>query len=128
MIIYTLFVLLVAIFRLLRISQKMTGQIINLYETLYQIVSMNQSNKDNKGAVQLSFHPSCKEINELHLTFNRVAKTINLATQSIMDQQGDEKLAQALMSYSEAYHIFGEFDKDHKERGVCLANIGSIMY
>ena len=32
------------------------------------------------------------------------------------------------MSYSEAYHIFGEFDKDHKERGVCLANIGSIMY
>ena len=31
------------------------------------------------------------------------------------------------MSYADAYHIYNEFDVDHSQKGVCLANIGSIM-
>jgi len=51
----------------------------------------------------------------LHLTFNRVARTINLATQSMSDQTVEDELAQAesLLSYADAYHIYGEFDEHH---------------
>ena len=33
-----------------------------------------------------------------------------------------------MLSYAEALHIFKKFDEDHAEKGVCLANIGSIMF
>lgn len=33
----------------------------------------------------------------------------------------------ALLSYADAYHIYSEFDENHSQKGVCLANIGSIM-
>lgn len=68
------------ILRVKRLAVKMTAQIINLYETLYQIAS---DSKRKEGAVELSFKRSCKELNELQLTFNRVARTINLATKSM---------------------------------------------
>jgi len=76
--------------------------------------------------VELSFKHSSKELNELHLTFNRVVRTINLATLKIQNQTEEEQ-AQALLNYADAYHIYDEFDRNHSQKGVCLANIGSIM-
>jgi tetratricopeptide (TPR) repeat protein len=32
-----------------------------------------------------------------------------------------------MLSYADAYHIYGEFDEHHSQKGVCMANIGSIM-
>jgi len=64
----------------------MTAQIIYLYETLYQISNDNK----RKGAVELSYKDSSKELNELHLTFNRVARTMALATQSMAVQESEE--------------------------------------
>ena len=61
------------------------------------------------------------------MTFNRVARTMALATQSMAVQESEEKQAQALLSYADAYHIYTEFDVNHKQKGVCLTNIGSIM-
>ena len=63
----------------------------------------------------------------MHLTFNKAAKTMHLASQSVNDQAGDEGLAQALLNYADAFKIFDEFDKNHKHKGVCLANVGSIL-
>ena len=63
------------------------------------------------------------EINELQLNFNKVAKTLSLAGSSIDNKENEA----ALLNYSEAYHIFGEFSPDHSQRGVCLMNIGAIM-
>ena len=73
--------IILAVTRVKRLSIKMTAQIIYLYETLYQI----SSDRKRKGAVELSFKQSSKELNELHLTFNKVARTINLATQSMSE-------------------------------------------
>ena len=77
---------ILGILRAKRIANKTTSQIIHLYETLYQIADDTK----RKGAVELSYKPSCKEINELHLTFNRVARTINLASSSITQQVTEE--------------------------------------
>ena len=38
----------------------------------------------------------------------------------------DEKSENALLNYSEAYDIFRKF-KDEQHKGICLANIGTIM-
>ena len=35
--------------------------------------------------------------------------------------------ADAVLSYAESLHTFKNFDEDHPEKGVCLANLGSIM-
>jgi hypothetical protein len=75
-------IIILGIIRVKRFAHKITAQIIHLYETLYQIAS----HRKTKGAVELSFTQTSKELNELHLTFNRVARTINLATQSMSDQ------------------------------------------
>ena len=32
-----------------------------------------------------------------------------------------------MLSFADTYYIFNSFDENHKEKGVCLANIGSIM-
>ena len=32
-----------------------------------------------------------------------------------------------MLSFADAYHIFTNLDENHIEKGVCLANIGSIM-
>ena len=119
----TTLLIILGVMRVKRLSKKMTAQIIYLYETLYQI----SNDHKRKGAVELSYKDSSKELNELHLTFNRVARTINLATQSMAVQESEEKQAQALLSYADAYHIYHEFDENHKQKGVCLTNIGSIM-
>jgi len=70
----TAILIVLGVLRVKRLAYKMTAQIIFLYETLYQIAS----DRKRKGAVELSFKHTCKELNELHLTFNRVARTINL--------------------------------------------------
>ena len=38
----------------------------------------------------------------------------------------DEKSEKALLNYSEAYDIFRKFN-DEQHKGICLANIGTIM-
>ncbi len=92
-------------------------QIVRLFETLEKITL----NKTQNTAV-LSFKKSSKELNELSLTFNKVAKTIQIATISL--EEGEE--AQALLNYHEAFNIFSDF-KNLREQGVCLNNIGSIF-
>lgn len=79
--IFILFLLIfvgLGIWRIKRLAYKMTNQIIVLYETLYTI---SKSRKTKRGEMlELSFNLSSKELNELHLTFNAVARTLNLAT------------------------------------------------
>ena len=75
------------------------------------------------GTVELIFKPSCLELNELQINFNKVIKTISLATSS----NKNEKIETAILNYAEAFKIFGEYDPDHDQRDVCLSNIGSIM-
>ena len=85
----TLGFVILGLMRVRVLARKMTLQIINLYETLYEIAS----ERKRDGAVELSFKESSKELNELHLTFNRVARTINLASQSMMAQLTEEQQA-----------------------------------
>ena len=71
----------------------------------------------------LSFRFQSYEINQLHSTFNNVAKTILLAADS---KKKNENKNKALLNYSEAYGIFETFD-DAKHKAICLSNIGAIM-
>ena len=77
---------ILGILRARRIAMKMTSQIIHLYETLYQIAENKKQNNDFK----LNYKPSCEEINELHLTFNRVATIIKVASSGISQQVTEE--------------------------------------
>lgn len=102
--------IIIGVMRVKRLAIKMTAQIIHLYETLYQIAS----DRTRKGAVELSFKHTSKELNELHLTFNKVARTINLASLTMKDTIEDEHaLAQSLLGYADAYHIYHEYDTEH---------------
>ena len=73
----TVLLIILGVMRVRRLAFKMTAQIIHLYETLYQIANDSQR---KEGAVELSFKATSKELNELNLTFNRVARTLKLAT------------------------------------------------
>ena len=42
-------------------------------------------------------------------------------------QMTDDERAQALLSYSDALYIYHDFDKKHKQKEVCYANIGEVM-
>ena len=106
----TTILIIFGVMRVKRLAVKMTAQIIHLYEMLYQIAT---DSKRSQGAVVLSYKDTSKELNMLNLTFNRVARTINLATESMSKHQTEEAQAQALLSYSDAYHIYDEFDKNH---------------
>ena len=33
---------------------------------------------------------------------------------------------EAMLGYADAYLIYNEFDRNHSQKGVCLANMGSI--
>ena len=100
-------------------AKRMTKQIIYLYETLEEVVKKRKPGTP----FSLTYHKSSKELNELHLTFNQVANTLSLATDSLA--HGEE--TNALLNYSKLYCEFGEFDENHKHRGTCMSNIGSIM-
>ena len=83
----TLGLIILGFFRVRRLAYKMTASIINLYETLHEI---SGARKGMKGAVELSYKSTSKELNELHLTFNRVARTINLASKSMATKMTEE--------------------------------------
>ena len=85
-------------------SEKITRGIITLYETLEDI----QNQKDGTAKTVLSFKKSALELNELHLTFNKVARTTMLTSGKNSDETEKE-----LLNYSEALLIFKEF-KDEK--------------
>ena len=102
-----------------RRAQRITKQIIYLYETLEEVVNKREKGKH----FQLTYQKSALELNQLHLTFNQVASTLDQAT--VSSSQGQSK--DALLNFSKLYSEFGQFDKNHKHRGVCVANIGSIM-
>ena len=74
-------------------------------------------------SVALSFRPSNAEINELHLTFNKVAKTMDLAR--LQGRKGQED--QALLNFSEGYNIFEDFN-NIRAMGICMSNIGAIHF
>ena len=62
---------------MIKISNKLTEEVILLFETLEEILDQYAES----GNMELSFRSTCKELNELHLTFNQVTKTINIANQ-----------------------------------------------
>ena len=70
----------------------------------------------------LFFKKSSKELNELSRTFNKVAKTIQIARNAL--DVGED--AQAMLNYHEAFNIFSDF-KNLREQGVCFNNIGAIF-
>ena len=88
--IITVLLIIAAVWRVKRLAFKMTANIISLYETLYEI---NIERKGKKGAVELSYKETSKELNELHLTFNRVARTINLASETMKEKLTEEQQA-----------------------------------
>ena len=92
---------LVGIFAVKRTSDQITRGIIHLYETLKEIADQK---KEQKTSV-LSFKKSALELNELHRTFNKIAKTMMLASSGMKENK--EK---AMLNYCEAYHIFKEFN------------------
>ena len=96
----------------------MTNQIVFLFETLEDILINNTKGGKIDG---LTYKASNEELNELHLTFNNVAKAMSIAHGTV--KEGEEP--QALLNYSEAYHIFRKH-KNMRHMGVCLSNIGSL--
>ena len=113
---FTILLIVIGQDRARSISDKMTKQVITLYENLVQI-----SSKGHKGSLTLSYVPACAEMNELNLTYNQFAKIISLAT--TFEKHNSEK---ALLNYFEALGIFADFE-DYNQQGKCLTNIGALM-
>ena len=109
--------LIVGLIRIKTISRKMMKQVVFLLESCETILL---SRKGSKSA-GLTFKPSTAELNELHLTFNKVAKTISIASTKV--EEGEE--AQAMLNFNEAYHIFKDF-KNERQMSVCVSNIGAL--
>ena len=103
----TVIMSLLLIFRIKEIARKMTHKIIWVYETLEGVLAQHRADKSNK--IQLVYKASSMEINELQLNFNKVATTLSLADRTIDNKENEA----ALLNYSEAYRIFGEFSEDH---------------
>lgn len=76
--------------------------------------------KQGRGGV-LNYRPASREVNELHLTFNKMARTM-------MNTFDDEKCSEekALLNLADTYNVFEEF-KNPREQAVCITNIGAIM-
>ena len=81
--------------------KKMTRQIINFYETMEDILLIDGTKK-----VDLTYSASCAELNELQLAFNKFAKAINIANETV--KEGSEY--RAMLDYAEAYYIFSDFE------------------
>ena len=96
----------------------MTRQLIDFYETIEDIVKSDATKK-----VDLTYKASCEELNELQLTFNKVAKTINITNKVV--KEGEEY--HAILDYAEAYHIFEDFE-NQRQMGICLSNIAAIRF
>ena len=84
------------------VGKKMTRQIVNLYESLHYMV--NTSKKGGRGGV-LTYRPASAEVNELHLTFNKMAKTMMNSFEG--EKCSEEK---ALLNLADTYNVFGEFE------------------
>ena len=54
-------------------------------------------------------------------------KQLDDKAKEVAELKTEEQRAVALLSYADAYHIYNNFDENHKQKGVCLANIGSVM-
>ena len=69
----------------------------------------------------MTYKAASAEVNELHLTFNKVAKTM-------MNKFDGEKCSEEkmLLNLADTYNVFDEFG-NAREQSVCLANIGGIM-
>ena len=68
----------------------------------------------------LTYKARNHELNELHRSFNSVAKTMMIA-----HDQGDD-IEMALLNYSDAYFI-EQYEQDESHKGICLSNIGMLM-
>ena len=71
--------------------------------------------------MKLTFKPSAAELNDLHLTFNKVARTINISNTKV--KEGEE--AKAMLNYYEAYHIFKDLHNE-RQMSVCISNIAGL--
>ena len=110
------FIFLVAgLIRIKTIAKKSTKHVIYLLESCENILRSGSSN------IKLTFKPSAAEINELQLTFNKVAKTINIANTQV--KEGEE--GKAMLNFNEAYQIFKDFGNE-RQMSVCNSNIGSL--
>ena len=123
---FTVFFIFISMCRVGKLAYKITQNIIQLYETLYEVQVRRNGNEG--GVIELSYKASSRELNDLQNTFNKIVKTTNIADATMHDKMTEEKQSQALLSYGDAMHIFKDFNESHSNQGVCLANIGSIMY
>ena len=115
----TLFFILTSGYCVYGKSARVTKSIIHLLETLEDMQS-----KSKKGKIPvLSFKKATKELNELHRTFNKVIRSTIINR----SEQTGEVTEKELLQLSEAYYIFKDFGDD-EQCGICLSNIGSIMY
>ena len=102
----TILLILYGYWRAKSIAQKMTKQVVTLYENLNEISQKSKGKQSGqRNVVELKYVPACKEMNDLNLIYNKFAKIISLA--STFDEDQNDK---ALLNYSEAFGIFEDFD------------------
>jgi len=76
MTIFSVILTLLGLNRATSISDKMTKQVISLYENLAE----TETKKGQKKAKAFKYVPASKELNELNLAYNNFAKILNLAS------------------------------------------------
>ena len=101
-------------------AERLTASICHLYETLKVVADKMEDEEIVVTPHVLTYYNKNYEINELHLAFNSVVKTMVLA-----HHQGEDTQI-ALLNYSDAYYI-EQYDNDDVHKGICLANIGMLM-
>ena len=66
----TILLILLGYWRAKSIAQKMTKQVVSLYENLNEISQKSKGQSGKSNVVELSYVPACKEMNALNLTYN----------------------------------------------------------
>ena len=80
-------------------ARSLTTSIRRLHKTLKVLVDKMDDDETKVTPNVLTYQEHNKEINELHLTFNSVVKTM------ISAQNLDDNRKTAILNYSDAYHI-----------------------
>ena len=107
---FSLIALLIGLYKIPHISKRIMKQVIFLFETMEDILESSSKQKNQKN-FQLSFKASSAEVNSLHLTFNKVAKTTRLA-EVASEGFKEGKEYETLLQLNEAYQIFKDFENN----------------
>ena len=103
---------------LIKLANAITRPVIELYELIKHIVDKGRGKK-----VALSFKPTNYELNQLHLTFNSICKTMYIANEI----HSKDNAQTGILNYWEAYGTFLKY-KNYQAMGMCQNNIGCLEF